>query len=45
MVGIYFFNNKAQKIVNRLSKSNRGELEITDLNNIFKNEVYKSKTS
>ena len=35
VVGIYFFNNKAQKIVNRLSKSNRGELEITDLNNIF----------
>ena len=35
VVGIYFFNNKAQKIVNRLSKSNRGELEITDLNNTF----------
>jgi glucose-1-phosphate thymidylyltransferase len=41
VTGIYIYNKKHLKYCNRLSRSNRGELEITSLNNIClkKNEL------
>lgn len=33
--GIYFYDNKAVEYANSLKPSERGELEITDLNNIY----------
>ena len=35
VVGIYFYDSKATHYVNKLKKSDRNELEITDLNNIY----------
>jgi len=35
VIGLYFYKNKAIEYVSKLGKSLRGELEITDLNNIF----------
>lgn len=35
VVGIYFLDNKASKLSKKLKFSKRGELEITDLNNIY----------
>lgn len=37
-VGIYFYKNRAVELAQTLSPSPRGELEITDLNNLFMNE-------
>jgi glucose-1-phosphate thymidylyltransferase len=35
IVGIYFLDNKAPELAKKLKFSKRGELEITDLNNIY----------
>ena len=35
VTGLYIYNNAAVKEVRNLKPSKRGELEITDLNNIF----------
>lgn len=35
VIGLYFFDKFAPSIVSNLNKSKRGELEITDLNNIY----------
>ena len=35
VTGLYIYDNKALQYVENLKKSNRGELEITDLNNIY----------
>lgn len=35
ITGLYFYNNDVIQVSKSLSKSNRGELEITDLNNIY----------
>ena len=35
VTGFYIYDNKALQYVENLKKSNRGELEITDLNNIY----------
>ena len=35
LTGIYFFDNKVTNYVKKLKPSKRGELEITDLNNIY----------
>ena len=37
MTGLYFFDEFAPELVKSLKFSNRGELEITDLNNIYIN--------
>lgn len=41
VTGLYFYNSNASKYATKLLPSKRGELEITDLNNIFikKNEM------
>lgn len=41
VLGLYFYKNHVITEINNLKKSNRGELEITDFNNIFcqKNQV------
>ena len=36
LTGLYFYDNKAE-VLNWLKPSNRGELEITDLNKIYLN--------
>lgn len=33
--GIYFYNNSVVKMVDKIKPSDRGELEITDLNNLY----------
>lgn len=38
LTGLYFYDNKAVEYAKTLNPSNRGELEITDLNNIYLNE-------
>jgi glucose-1-phosphate thymidylyltransferase len=35
VLGIYFYPNEVFKIISKLKPSNRGELEITDVNNAF----------
>jgi glucose-1-phosphate thymidylyltransferase len=35
VLGIYFYPNEVFKIISKLKPSNRGELEITDVNNVF----------
>jgi len=38
ITGLYFFDNKVSKYAKKLKPSKRGELEITDLLNIYKNK-------
>ncbi|MCM1989288.1 sugar phosphate nucleotidyltransferase [Oceanirhabdus seepicola] len=38
VTGIYMYDNRVFKAINRLEKSQRGELEITDVNNWYINE-------
>jgi glucose-1-phosphate thymidylyltransferase len=38
VIGIYFFDNTVFDVIKTLKPSNRGELEITDVNNHFINE-------
>lgn len=38
VVGLYFYPNNVVKEAEKLQPSNRGELEITDLNNIYLNQ-------
>ena len=35
IVGLYFYTNNVVKIAQELTPSNRGELEITDVNNVY----------
>ncbi|MCK5786646.1 MAG: NTP transferase domain-containing protein [Candidatus Sabulitectum sp.] len=35
VIGVYMYDNKAFDIINELKPSNRGELEVTDLNNAY----------
>jgi glucose-1-phosphate thymidylyltransferase len=35
VTGFYFYDNNAKKLVKKIKKSKRGELEITDLNKIY----------
>jgi glucose-1-phosphate thymidylyltransferase len=35
IVGLYIYNNKVLSLTKELTPSNRGELEITDLNNLY----------
>ena len=35
VTGLYIYNNKATEYINKLTKSRRNELEITDLNKIY----------
>lgn len=37
-IGIYMYDNKAFDMIKKLKPSNRGELEITDLNNVYLKE-------
>ena len=38
MTGLYIYNEEASKISQGLKKSERGELEITDLNRVYLNK-------
>jgi len=38
IIGLYFYNNKVVEYSKKISPSNRGELEITDINNFFINK-------
>ena len=38
VTGLYIYNNHAVEEVRNLKPSDRGELEITDLNNVFLNK-------
>ena len=35
VIGLYFYNNKVVEYSKQISPSNRGELEITDINNLY----------
>lgn len=35
VTGLYFYDNNAKKLVQKIKRSKRGELEITDLNRIY----------
>ena len=35
VIGLYFYNNKVVEYSKKISPSNRGELEITDINNLY----------
>ena len=35
IIGLYFYNNKVVEYSKQISPSNRGELEITDINNLY----------
>lgn len=34
-IGVYFYDSKVWELIDNLTPSNRGELEITDLNNLY----------
>ena len=38
ITGLYFFDNKVIKYSQQLKKSKRGEFEITDLLNLYKDD-------
>ena len=38
VTGLYFYDSSVTKLVNRLTPSSRGELEITELNQLYLNE-------
>jgi glucose-1-phosphate thymidylyltransferase len=43
IVGIYTYDNNVVKYAKSLKPSDRGEIEITDLNNIFRKEEIKTR--